>query len=104
MLFKDYLLHKSPHSVPFMIINLIAPEIAALMAQDPNEARKGGFQSLLVKLQNKYDPATRTINLSEDDLEKIQRYAFDYRAGGWQTLLKTIFSRSLGDRLGRGDS
>jgi hypothetical protein len=75
-------------------------ELHALLRQDPDTRTDGGFQSFLVNLGER---ATndREIELSEADIEKIQRYAFDYGQGGWEDRLKAIFERHLGPRLGR---
>ena len=77
-------------------------EIALLFRQDPATEDDGGFQSLTVKLQRQLDRQSNAILLSDDDLEKIPRYAFDYKNGGWQNRLTGIFARNLGPRLGRG--
>ncbi len=83
-----------------MNVTLNAAEIAALMEQDPATEKRGGWQSLLVKLQKKVDPATGNLALSAQDLERIPKYAFDYGNGGWEGALTRVFSRTLGPRLG----
>jgi len=80
---------------------LTEEERIILFRQDPETASDGGWQSLLVKLQNEYDPATMLITLDATDLERIPRYAFDYRNGGWESRLIGVFGRQLGPRLGR---
>ena len=84
-----------------MEIVLNAEEMAALMKQDPSQKSKGGWQSLLVRLQRKLNSETGSINLDDKDLEQIPRAAFDYGKGGWEGTLQTIFGRSLGPNLGR---
>ena len=84
-----------------MDLILMPAEVASLMIQNPSTESDGGFQSLMVKLQNKLDPNTRSISLTVDELERIQRCAFKYNNGGWQTRLLAIFSRSLGSNLDR---
>ncbi|GHV22856.1 hypothetical protein AGMMS49959_14440 [Planctomycetales bacterium] len=64
-------------------------------------AGNGGFQSLIKKLQKQFDPQTKELILQDCDLEKIPRYAFDHKGGGWQSRLKMIFERHLGHNLGR---
>ncbi len=76
-------------------------ELRILFQQDPKTKGDGGFQNFLVSLQIKIDKKTKTLNLTDDDLEKIPRYAFDYSNGGWQARLLGIFGRVLGSRLGR---
>ncbi|HTG44533.1 MAG TPA: aspartyl-tRNA synthetase [Verrucomicrobiae bacterium] len=74
-----------------------------LFRQDPGTQHDGGWQSLLVKLQNQFDPVSMEIRLDASDQERIPRYAFDYGNGGWESRLGGVFSRHLGPRLGRRD-
>jgi hypothetical protein len=74
-----------------------------LFRQDPASRRNGGFQSLLVRLQDQYRPGTEEIRLVNEDVEDIARHAFDYEQGGWEDRLVKIFGRHLGPRLGRED-
>jgi hypothetical protein len=74
-------------------------EIAMLFIQPARTRGDGGYQSLMVGLQNKTDRATGAISLNSQDIERINRYAFKYRKGGWEDRLKSIFTRSLGPRL-----
>jgi len=76
-------------------------EETSLFHQDPAEKGSGGWQSLMVKLQTQYDPATNEIEVDPSDEERIPRYAFDYGNGGWEDQLTGIFGRHLGARLGR---
>ena len=76
-------------------------EVEKLMIQDPLSRTDGGFQALLVRLQEGVDPSTGEINVTATDLERIARYAFDYGNGGWESRLREIFQRVLGRRLGR---
>jgi hypothetical protein len=82
-------------------VQLNADEIEELMKQDPASKGDGGYQSFLVKLQEKLDQNTGDIILNNDDLSRIPAYAFDYKQGGWQTRLMHIFGRTLGPNLGR---
>ena len=82
-----------------MLVQLNQGEVAALFEQDPSTARDGGFQGLLVKVQG--GTKNGVAELDQGDLERIPRYAFDYRNGGWQDRLLRIFGRALGPRLGR---
>ena len=61
----------------------------------------GGFQAFLVNLQKKVQEDSNRIVLTIHDRERIARYAFDYRGGGWQARLQKIFGRTLGPSLGR---
>lgn len=76
-------------------------EQEALFRQDPSTKGDGGFQSFMIRLQQKYRKGTQEIRLEDADIDDIQRYAFGYRQGGWETRLMTIFERHLGPKLGR---
>ena len=82
-------------------ITLDPTEIEVLDRQDPMSERDGGFQKLLVDLQSAVDRRTGVLVLSDEHEEKIPRYAFDYKNGGWEDRLKRIFERTLGPELGR---
>lgn len=84
-----------------MTVQLTKRELEILFSQDPQTKTDGGFQCLLVNLQGKVDRVTGDINLDKKDLERIPRYAFDYKQGGWENMLMRIFSRVLGIKLGR---
>jgi len=84
-----------------MTIVLNAHELAELDRQPASTKNNGGFQSILVGFQERLDCATGRITLSQRDLDRIARYAFNYRNGGWQRRLKRIFERTLGPNLGR---
>ncbi len=71
-------------------------EEALLLKQNPSTKSDGGWQGLLVRLENKYNPNTKEITLSQGDIEKIQQYAFGYGNGGWESRLRGIFERHLG--------
>jgi hypothetical protein len=63
---------------------------------------RGGFQTFMRRLQNSYRRGSQELPvLTDDDLEQMQKYAFDYGHGKWEEDLKTIFSRHLGPSLGR---
>ncbi len=83
------------------VVRLTEDEIEELDQQNPATAGDGGFQSLLVGLQKRLDRVTGELHLTDDDLERIQRYAYEYRQGGWQDRLERIFCRELGPDLGR---
>ena len=84
-----------------MDLLLSAPEMAELFIQAPATKGDGGFQSLLVKLQEKCDRTTGTIRLSTDDRRRIKMYAFKYNKGGWENRLIATFGRHLGPNLDR---
>ena len=82
-------------------ISLEQIEIDSLLDDSSTNKSSGGWQSLILKLRSQFNRDTNEIVLYPDDLERIPRYAFDYKDGGWQLTLKKIFSRVLGDNLGR---
>lgn len=84
-----------------LTVKLTKKEIEILDRQDPESRDDGGFQSFLVNLQKRLDRENRTIGLTEEDLKKIPRYAFEYGQGGWEDRLRRIFGRSLGPALDR---
>lgn len=84
-----------------MQLTLNTGEIEVLFRQNPHTRQDGGFQSFLVKLQKKTNKQTGSLSLSDSDLERIPRYAFDYGNGGWESRLKSIFEKHLGTNLGR---
>ena len=84
-----------------MDVTLSADEIAELDKQDPATRGDGGFQSLMVSLQERVNRSTGELHLTADDLRRIPMYAFDYRNGGWEDRLKRAFGRTLGPKLGR---
>jgi hypothetical protein len=82
-------------------VKLNPSEIAILDRQDPSSEQDGGFQKLLVDLQYSLNRQTGVLSLTDEHEEKIPRYGFDYKNGGWEDRLKGIFSRTLGPNLGR---
>lgn len=82
-----------------LIVRLDPSEISELDRQAPNTKANGGWQNLLVTLQCLVDRQTGRLVLSLELLEKIRRYAFRYRRGGWQARLLRIFGRTLGPNL-----
>lgn len=84
-----------------MTVKLRTDEIDLLNLQDFGTESDGGFQQLMVRLRCNLNQCTHQLTLSEQDLETIPRYAFDYKNGGWQNRLVGIFGRTLGSNLGR---
>jgi hypothetical protein len=83
----------------FFVLN--EEERAELFRQDPSAKNRGGFQNLMLRLQGHYRPGTQEIRVTGEDIDDIQRHAFDYEQGGWEEQLLKIFSRHLGPKLGR---
>jgi hypothetical protein len=82
-----------------MKIKLTVGELAELNKQRPETAQDGGFQGYMVQLQYRANEDSGELEIGEEDLEKIPRYAFHYKNGGWEDRLKKIFSRTLGQNL-----
>jgi site-specific DNA-methyltransferase (adenine-specific) len=85
------------HGAMDVILNDV--EIQALLIQDAATEKHGGWQSLMVGLQKRTNKTTGRLTLLASDLEQIQRYAFKYGNGGWESRLVAIFGRHLGPRL-----
>jgi hypothetical protein len=88
-------------AVAVTTITLTPEERAALLEQSEESKNRGGYQNFLVGLQRRLDTKSGQLDLTITDRERIARYAFDYRSGGWQARLRRIFGRSLGPNLGR---
>jgi site-specific DNA-methyltransferase (adenine-specific) len=80
-------------------ITLDAAEVMDLLKQDPGTERDGGWQGLLVGLQKRVNKTTGHLTVTSTDVDQIQRYAFGYKRGGWQSRLLGIFGRTLGLNL-----
>lgn len=93
---RDRLVHEQETT---MRIELDASEMTSLLQQDPDTRKAGGFQSLLVGLQDRLNKTSGYLTLTDDDLEHIHRYAFTYTEGGFQARLVKIFGRTLGPQL-----
>ena len=74
-------------------------EIQDLLKQDSGTEKDGGWQGLLVGFQKRLNKTTGHLTLTADDIAQVQRYAFLYKRGGWQSRLLGIFGRALGPKL-----
>ncbi len=83
----------SSYSIRTITIKLSDEELKLLMAQDPTQRNKGGFQNFLVGLQSRVNRNTRQLTLSDVDLERIERYKANPKKGGFQSRFKKIFGR-----------
>jgi len=85
-----------------MIIAILTPEEREILfKQDPATKNDGGWQRLLVTLQELTDDETGETSIPPVILRRLHRYAFFYGNGGWEDRLRAIFERSLGPNLGR---
>ncbi len=82
-------------------VHLSPAETAALDRQARSSKGKGGWQGLLVTLQDRVNRRDGSLILEPSDIERIHRYAFLYGNGGWEHRLRAIFSASLGPELGQ---
>jgi SAM-dependent methyltransferase len=82
-----------------MDVTLTRDETQELLKQDPATEKDGGWQGLLVAFQKRLNKTTGHLTVTAEDIEQIQRYAFHYTRGGWQSRLLAIFGRTLGPRL-----
>lgn len=82
-----------------MTVTLNEAEREILYRQPPGTGSDGGYQSLLVSLQRALNDANGEITITDAQLERIPKYAFNYGNGGWEDRLTGIFSRTLGPRL-----
>jgi hypothetical protein len=80
---------------------LNAEEMELLFRQDPATKQDGGWQGLLVALQEATDRTTGECSISPILLTRIGRYGFDHGEGGYENRLRAIFGRTLGENLGQ---
>jgi len=85
--------------VPDVRITLDQREEDCLLQDRISSMSSGGFQQLLVSLIINYNRDTHVLCVTERQQERIKRYAFNYRNGGWQGRLATIFARHAGPEL-----
>ena len=83
---------------------LNATEMEALFRQDASKRKDGGYQSLLVGLQDNCDRTTGSITVMVTQRARIRKYAFQYGNGGWEDRLTTTFARHLGPLLDKEPS
>jgi hypothetical protein len=85
-----------------MDLILSADEMEAVYRQDPTTKKDGGFQSLLVGLQEACNRETGAITLTLKQRRRIRMYAFKYGNGGWESRLLAAFGCHLGPGLDWG--
>jgi hypothetical protein len=81
------------------IFTLNDHELEVLHRQAPETESDGGWQGLLVTLQNLVEEGTTRIFLTKPIRARIRKYAFSYGKGGWEKRLVDAFGRHLGPRL-----
>jgi hypothetical protein len=50
----------------------------------------GGYQEIVRTIQKRMDNGT--VCVDDDLIERIEHYAYDYGAGGWQALLRDFLA------------
>ena len=85
-----------------MRIKLTHAEIALLSELINCPSGRGGFQNLLLHVWYHLDSDTGELELSHLLLERIHRYAFQYKRTYWRKTLRRLFRRTLGANLDRG--
>jgi hypothetical protein len=83
---------------PTVLVVLNDFERKCLSSHPSNPPQIGGFQSLMIRFQNNIHE-DGSLRLTPDDLRRINRYANNYKGGGWQNDLRAIFQRHLGRNL-----
>lgn len=56
---------------------------------------RGGFQNLFLMIQKQVNKSDKTINLSDEQIEKIRKNFIRYGNGGWQDCLYYVFKENL---------
>jgi hypothetical protein len=74
-------------------VQLSRAELRELMKHDPSSKHRGGFQRLLVNLQQRVDKRTGELDLFEPEMTTIMRNGRNPSKGGWQASLHRIFGR-----------
>ncbi|MCH4024064.1 MAG: hypothetical protein LKH33_10215 [Acetobacter sp.] len=74
-----------------LILFRLTEEEANLLVDQKGQ---GGFQELFAADVTKFNPETRELRLNDEDLGMIVRH-LSYGSGGFQSVLKSIFGRSL---------
>jgi hypothetical protein len=81
-----------------MQIKLVTAEIRKLI-QASTECHDMELEDYLFGLQRRLDPRSGLLDVNDEDLQKLQRFAFDYGVKKWKDSLKEIFARTLGREL-----
>ena len=76
-------------------LRLNRAEIDGLRSLPTAHRNKSGFANFIFKLGERVDPNTGSIDLSRDEIRRIQKYIKRYKTGGYQMMLKKAFKRPL---------
>lgn len=77
-----------------MILNLSDEDLDDLFNPALTEGQ-GGFQNIFIMIQKQVNKRDKTVILSEEQIEKIQKNFQKYGKGGWQDSLYYVFRHSL---------
>lgn len=81
------------YGVRWTQVKLSKRELNELNKVDPAEYGRGGFQRLLVRLQQRVNPRTKLLELKGDDIDFIFRYGNRPDRGGFQSRIRKIFEK-----------
>ena len=85
-----------------MRIKLTVSEIDILREMVNRHPGRGGFQNLCLQLFYRLDEETGELALPYLLMERIHRYAFQYKRSDWRKALRKVFRRTLGANLDHG--
>lgn len=77
------------------LLRLNGKEVAILRSLPSAHRNKSGFANFIFKLGERVNPNSGAITLTRPEVKRIQRYIKRYKSGGYQTMLKKVFKRSL---------
>lgn len=80
-------------------LQLNESEYEIVLRQDPATKDDGGYQRMMVTLQEITDENSLVMVLPIHLIPRLRKYAFNYGQGGWEDRLTGIFGRHLGPRL-----
>lgn len=58
-----------------------------------NQAGRGGFQTLIIKIRSQYSEQREELHLDKADIERLYRYAKEYGEGGFQDRIQVLLER-----------
>ncbi len=80
---------------PITIRIALPPDLIARLQEKPRGT--GGFQSLVADISRRLSGSV--LEVDSELRERIEHYAYDFGAGGWQDLLRTLLQQiEAGDR------
>jgi len=77
-----------------MRLNLSDDDLSDLFNPALTEGR-GGFQNIFLMIQKQVNRNNKTVDLNEEQIEKIRKNFARYGNGGWQDCLFYVFKDSI---------